>query len=364
MTTVHHPQDSRIRHRQIDAMLGAGWQVTYAAPWRGYGVAEEDVQGLRVLDVPRARGRRRLAALGAARRLLAAEAAAHDVVLLHDPELLLALSRRVAAPVVWDVHEDTAAAVLVKPWLPVPVRRVAAAAVRRAERRVESRVGLLLAEHAYQERFRRPHPVVPNTVKVPAEVVEPGGGRVVYVGSVSVVRGARELCELGARLTHLGVGVEVVVVGGADPEATALLRAAHERGVLTWWGFRPSSEAFGHVSGALAGLSLLHDVPNFRHSMPTKVIEYMAHGVPVVTTPLPLAVDLVEGAGAGVVVPFGDVEAVTEAVVALARDPQLRARLGSAGHAAARRDHDWSAHAGTFLEALRCAAGGVRGTGA
>ena len=41
--------------------------------------------------------------------------------------------------------------------------------------------------------------------------------------------------------------------------------------------------------------------------MPTKVVEYMAHGVPVITTPLPLAVELVQNADCGFVVPFGDV---------------------------------------------------------
>ena len=37
----------------------------------------------------------------------------HDVILLHDPELLAAvagLRRRRGPVVVWDVHEDTAAA--------------------------------------------------------------------------------------------------------------------------------------------------------------------------------------------------------------------------------------------------------------
>jgi hypothetical protein len=29
ITVVHNPEDSRIRQRQIDALLNAGWQVTY-----------------------------------------------------------------------------------------------------------------------------------------------------------------------------------------------------------------------------------------------------------------------------------------------------------------------------------------------
>jgi hypothetical protein len=71
-------------------------------------------------------------------------------------------------------------------------------------------------------------------------------------------------------------------VGSADGEARPELEPA---GVLRWRGYLPNAEAMRLLDGALAGLSLLHDQPNYRHSQPTKVIEYMAHGVPVLTTP-------------------------------------------------------------------------------
>src|SRR3546814_4529537 len=91
VTVVHHPQDARIRHRQIAALLEAGWQVTYAAPFSGHGLELPSVPGLSVIDLPRAVGRRRLRALRAARRLLSARGGEQDVVLLHEPELLVAV---------------------------------------------------------------------------------------------------------------------------------------------------------------------------------------------------------------------------------------------------------------------------------
>ena len=78
------------------------------------------------------------------------------------------------------------------------------------------------------------------------------------------------------------------------------------------------------AQGALAGLSLLHDVPNYRQSLPTKVIEYMARGLPVITTPLPMAASIVGRAECGLVVPFGDVEAAAQAVLRLRDDPERR----------------------------------------
>ncbi|HEX4829649.1 MAG TPA: glycosyl transferase, partial [Trebonia sp.] len=39
-TAVHHPADARIYFRQIRALLDAGHQVTYIAPWSEPGAPE------------------------------------------------------------------------------------------------------------------------------------------------------------------------------------------------------------------------------------------------------------------------------------------------------------------------------------
>jgi glycosyltransferase involved in cell wall biosynthesis len=106
------------------------------------------------------------------------------------------------------------------------------------------------------------------------------------------------------------------------------------------------------AEGALAGLALLHDEPNFRHSLPTKVAEYMARGVPVITSPLPVAAGLVERYRCGTVVPFRDPVAAADAVLRLAADPGLRARQGQLGHRGAAESLGWPAHARPFVAQL------------
>lgn len=357
VTVVHHPEDARIRHRQIDALLAAGWAVTYAAPFSGYPAASATDPALTTVDLPRARGRHRLRALRAVRALLRAEAARHDVVLLHDPELLLATWRLDLPPVIWDVHEDTAASMRMKPWLPSLLARPAAYAVRRLERSAERHVHLLLAEERYQERFRQQHLVVPNTTRVPATTRPPDDPRVVYVGHLSRARGVFELVETGAILHRRSAGrLRVQLVGHADAEAADLL--SRELPGVEWLGFRPHAEAMQVLSGALAGLSLLHDRSNYRVSRPTKVVEYAAHGVPVVTTPLPEAAHLVERTGAGVVVPFLDPAAAAGAVLALDANRAARLRMGSLGHAYAAEHLDWTRHAGAFTDQVARVADG------
>ena len=135
VTVVHHPNDARIRHREIQALLDAGWRVTYAAPFADYGLTRPvGIPGLEPVDLPRSQGRDRLTALRAARRLLRKRSAPYDVVVLHDPELVPATVGLDLPPVVWDVHEDTAAAMQVRGWLPGILRGPVQWAVRGTER--------------------------------------------------------------------------------------------------------------------------------------------------------------------------------------------------------------------------------------
>ncbi len=352
-TVVHHPADARIYFRQISALLDAGHQVTYIAPLthdQNHIFPERSVASLTAVAIPRAVGRRRLRALRAARAAMAAHAPGADLLLVHDPELLLVLpSRGKRPPTVWDVHEDTAAALTTKAWLPRFLRPAAAGGVTFAERLAERRLHLILAEHGYNARFRRTHPVVPNTAYVPETAAPPGGPRrVIYIGHLSPDRGSAELVSLARVLAPHGIAVELV--GPADAAARAHIEAAGD--IVHWHGFVPNEQALAMAEGALAGLSLLHDEPNFVHSMPTKVVEYMARGVPVITTPLPLAVDLVRTAECGFVVPFGDVAAACEAVLTLDRDPGLRLKMGARGHDAARQSLGWPADARAFVAKL------------
>jgi glycosyltransferase involved in cell wall biosynthesis len=351
-TVVHHPADARIYHRQIAALLEAGHQVRYIAPVDAPDFSERTWAGAQLTPVPRAVGRRRLGAQRAAPQQRAPHPPDADLLLIHDPELLLALPARRRRPAtVWDVHEDTAAALSTKPWLPRLLRPAAAATVRTAERMAERYLHLILAEHGYVSRFRRPHPVVPNTTYVPDHPAPPDlKRRVVYVGHLSPDRGVGEMIELAVLLRPHGITVELI--GPADGRARAQIGPAQADGLLRWHGFVPNDRAMPMVDGALAGLSLLQDEPNFRHSLPTKVVEYMARGVPVVTTPLPAAAELARGHECGFVVPFGDPHAAADAVLQLDRDSSLRVKMGKRGHEAAYSSLGWPSDARAFVAQL------------
>ncbi len=348
VTIVHDPRDARIAHRQIPALVAAGHDVTFAAPFSAYGASVPD--GVRPIDLPRSQGRRRLNAVREARRMIGREAPAHDVILLHDPELLVAVEGVKGPVVVWDVHEDTAAALTLKSWLPKSLRGVTASGVQRVERLAENRYRLILAEDGYRERFGNAHPVVPNSTPAPETVVTSGDERVVYVGAITQARGASDMIELGRLLSDHPAMVHLI--GSVAPQIQSMIEAAHAEGAIVWHGFLPNDQALAFVDGALAGLSLLHDEPNYRHSRPTKVIEYMAHGVPVICTPTPPAQQLVDANECGLVVGFKDPAGAAAAVRMLAADPISRQQMADNGRAAALRDHDWNHDGEQFARVL------------
>ena len=355
VTVAHPPGDARILHREILALREYGHHITYAAPFEAFG--EVPPHDLPTRNVPRSQGNpvRRIPAVLAAVRLVLRERAKQDVILVHDPELLPALAAarlpsRLPRPVaVWDVHEDVPAQVAMLP-LPRVLGWAVAGLIHATELAAERAFELLLAETAYQERFRRRHPVVPNSVRL-----RPGGPwqaedqpRVIYLGSLTWARGAQELIDIAAALP----GVTVELIGNAKADVEDAIRGAAARlPNLRYRGFVPNDMALARLPGALAGLSLLHNEPNYKHSQPTKVMEYMAHAVPSITTPNAASRELVESTDSGWVVAFGDVGAVTECIRRLDADRAERERLAANAYSAASA-HDWNRDGRHFAELL------------
>jgi glycosyltransferase involved in cell wall biosynthesis len=355
VTVVHDPRDARIRTRQIESLLRAGHRVTYAAPWPADGPGEPH-PAITAIPLPRARGRKRLAAQRAAWRTIRDLDGQVDLVVAHDSELLAALGSVRHSVAVWDVHEDLPAAIGEKRWIPELLRPVVAATARRALRLLARRVHLILAEEAYRAEWPGA-PVVPNTPWLPAEVQPPDDGRVVYVGRISQGRGALTLIALASDERLRG---RIHLYGAVDEDVAAQIADADTRGDLRWHDFVPNEEVLLAIEGASVGLSPLRDLPNYRHSVPTKVLEYAAHGVPVVTTPLPRAAEIVRGAGCGVVVADFDTLTLADAIADLIGDDGRRARFAQRGREAVAARWSWDVDGPRFVELLEGFVTGAR----
>jgi glycosyltransferase involved in cell wall biosynthesis len=129
-----------------------------------------------------------------------------------------------------------------------------------------------------------------------------------------------------ARLTFVG--------SGWMPDDEQLLRREAERlGIgdnVTITGWLPMPEAWQHVRRATLCVSPYLPVPILRSTSPTKLIEYMALGKPVVANDHPEQTDVLRQSGAGLVCGWNERE-FAAAMLELLKDPARAAKMGTAG---------------------------------
>ena len=111
-------------------------------------------------------------------------------------------------------------------------------------------------------------------------------------------------------------------------------------------GRQPPREAWRLARGAWAGLLLLEDTPAFVESVPSKLYEYLACGLPVLSTRLPRVATVLAETGAGVVI--DDAEAAGAALVGWSEQPQTLRELRRSALEAGKRFVDES---GEFVAA-------------
>jgi glycosyltransferase involved in cell wall biosynthesis len=105
-------------------------------------------------------------------------------------------------------------------------------------------------------------------------------------------------------------------------------------------------------------LPAVHDREGNVDGLPNVILEAMASGLPVVASGIsgiPLAV---EGGASGLLVPEGDVQALTAALLRLLEDGQEARRMGERGRRKAESELTWEAVAARHREAYELALAG------
>ncbi|MBM3665840.1 MAG: glycosyltransferase, partial [Actinobacteria bacterium] len=282
LTTVHRPRDVRIFHKEARALAAAG--------------ATSSVLGL---EHPVPRSRRAAAGWELARRAGALDADAYHV---HDPELLpqaLWLQRTTGRPVIYDAHEYLGETARTKRWIPGPLRRPVAAIAAGAEKAAGRRLGgVVTANEDLAARFAAAGCRSVSVANSPfasefTEAGEPEGGIVLYVGGLGPLRGLPLMLEA---FPQVGVrGARLLLAGPGDPGE--LPDGVEHLGVVD------HSKVPGLLERASVAWIPLRRHGNYDRAVPTKLVEAMAMGRPVVASDLPRMAAIVRSTGCGIVVP-------------------------------------------------------------
>lgn len=126
----------------------------------------------------------------------------------------------------------------------------------------------------------------------------------------------------------------------------------------------PKEEARAYINAADVCLVTLRDIPLFRGAIPTKLIDYMACGKPVLCGVRGEAERLVEEAGAGAIFDADDDLRLSRLIIDMVEDSTRAARFGEQGAAFVRQRFDaqqMRQHMESILrDAVRCGAEGGR----
>ncbi|MGZ4249392.1 MAG: glycosyltransferase family 4 protein [Solirubrobacteraceae bacterium] len=348
-----YPRDVRVR-AEAESLARAGHRVTVVAP-RGSGQPTRDrINGVDVIRfrLPDGSGR---GAVGFLLEYLVAALRLHveavrallcgaTVLHLHNPPDILfpagALFRLAGRKVIFDHHDLFPETVEVK-FGPGPVARAAAWA-QRLTFAVANQVlstNESYAEIAFRSGKRRDEVTVVRNAPPEAWTRIPSRNRdgvlndvqLVYVGAISSQDGVDGVAPVLAKVCD-GAGpldAHLTIIGDGDGRL-ALEQALAEHGMAdrdTFTGWIPAAEVPEVLMNADICVDPTPPLDVNERSTMIKVAEYLALGKPVV------AYDLLEtgrtAAGAALLVERSNVDAFARAIVKLARDTELRARLAA-----------------------------------
>ena len=152
-----------------------------------------------------------------------------------------------------------------------------------------------------------------------------------YAGNIGLAQG------IGAAIDAAGLlddDFQLQIIGDGPLLGEMKERAAKlPAGRVAFRGLMPPGEAARYLRASDANLVPLMASPEFEQFVPSKLFDCCAVGRPTIVSAAGESQRLATAADAALAIPPEDAAALADALRRLRGDPELRARLGSAGHA-------------------------------
>jgi len=348
LTTVHPPFDTRIFHKECGTLASAGYDVSLIVQHD----CDEVVDGIRIIALPRPRNRiYRILGLTWVAFRLALRQQAH-VYHFHDPELLpvgIMLRIFAHAKVIYDVHEDVPQQILTKHWIPASLRRILSWIFNIFEKLMARALdAVVVATEGIAEKFVGVNPVVVHNypdlrmLPSPSHVIRDEKENVlVYVGGINRIRGAFEMIH-ALDILDPTLNARLDLIGRFEPSSLEEeLHSLPGYRRVRFLGWLPTQKVYDHLREAHIGLVCLQPEARYVVSLPVKLFEYMAAGLPVIASNFPLWKDIVEGNHCGLTVDPLNPEEIAGAIEYLILHPEEAQVMGQSGRRAVVEKYNW-----------------------
>jgi glycosyltransferase involved in cell wall biosynthesis len=362
LTTVHPRDDSRIRSKEV---------ASVAKAFRSVGLYVQDRQGheidsqfsYAITDTGPRLPRLSRMTLGGWRMFRAVLAARPKVAHFHDPELLpwAILLKLAGIKIVYDVHEDMPEQVKHNPGLPRWAQRLLPPFVAFAEW-VAGKIfdGFAVPTQTIADRFPRKKTVLVRNFPILDELHVPNAAPMdqrpphfAYVGYISEVRNIFGMMNAVSRLQNEAARLRLVgsfAISQTEGRARSM-KEWHSSVIFEGWASR---ERVGQILGEVrAGLVVLKPVEHEMLTLPIKLFEYMAAGLPVIASDFPLWRSIVEGANCGLLVDPLEPASIATAMQWVLDHPDEALEMGRRGRRAVETDFNWEPEAERLIDFYR-----------
>ncbi len=170
-----------------------------------------------------------------------------------------------------------------------------------------------------------------------------------YGGSIASVRGIKDMIDAISDVD----GIKFVLAG-SELDKDIVKYGMAKLDEFEYLGFIPHKEVIRR--SLAADILFIFGDPKFislRHGTPNKLFEAMMCAKPIIVNDGAPMSRIVRGEGCGIVVPYGDVDAIKEAVQRLKNDPELRQRLGRNGRKAYESHYSWKIMENRLISAYK-----------
>ncbi len=354
LTSAHQDGDVRIFHKECVSLAKAGYDVSMIIP----NTASRVEKGVNIISFQIKKGSRMFRAIKAVNRVYkeALKLNAH-VYHLHDPELLrIALKlKRKGKIVIYDAHEDLPRQVLSKSYIPKIFRSLLSFFLEKYENaRAKKLNGIICATPFIRARFEKinsnsidinNYPILEG-LSTMERTPDPKKRIICYAGSITKVRGVLEL------VNSLPLANCRLVLAGnlSDVKFKAELEKSPGWPFVDYKGFLDRKGIEDMYSIAHVGVVTLHPIVNYLDSLPVKMFEYMAAGLPVLASDFPLWKNIIQDTGAGVCVNPLSSEAISKELVKLLENTEWTSEMSKNGRKAVIEKYNWKIEEAKLLD--------------
>lgn len=304
MTSGHEATDHRVHNKLACSLKRMGADVTVV----GY-LEHPDPGDVAIVKIPKAATRLQRFLLQPWRCLWAVRAHHPDVIHFHDAEMLMTLPLlrmfRSRCRLVYDVHEDFANLMLIRDWLPAPLKGAARMLIEMIEKRLSllahAIVGVtppLTGKFRNRNRISAYNFITADFFEEALKLSRPPAEReydLVHLGTLNQRRG-RFLAEVLSRFHEARPGGKSLIIG-APPDVAEVLRPQLPRNVVLRVEV-PHKEIPELLGNAKIGLDIHPwQGTHLDVAFPVKIAEYMASECAVVSSSMPVLDAILDSSG-------------------------------------------------------------------